>query len=470
MIMNKEYYSGVRAIADYLRPTTDKYIPLVELPAFLNPYLERYDIHIDAKLMNTLPLNNVKSLPAWQMLEDADNLKGLHLVEASSGNTVLSLGLLAQHFEAKSVQAIASPDVSNGKLALLQLAGINVKLVEGPICPDPKDPNGAIMIAHREGMKPGHVNLGQYDNIANPKAHEIITGPQLFEQIGNKLGMLCAGLGTTGTLLGTAQYLNKKIPSLKVVGVVRTPNNLVPGVRTINGLGEVSFPWDKILTEPLEEVNKKEAYSASLSLIRSGLLVGPSAGFAYAGVLRHLKRLEKTNKIESLRGRHVVFICPDTPFPYVTDYEKVLGPKHFPVIENAHLRNKKETGEQPVPSFMPEINIDAVLNLYNSKTSPESMKISDSILIDVREPDEFNDHHLPDSINVPLADLPSWIKTRKDSDQTQIIFVCRSGNRSARATYLARQMYLNGYNMKGGTVEWSARNYPRIKSPYCIVN
>jgi cysteine synthase A len=468
--MNKEYYSGARAVANYLRPATDKYIPLVELPVSLNPYLEKYDIHIDAKLMNTLPLNNVKSLPAWQMLEDADNLKGLHLVEASSGNTVLSLGLLAQYFGAKSVQAIASPDVSDGKLALLQLAGVNVKLIEGPICPDPNDPNGAIAIAHQEGSKPEHINLGQYDNTANPKAHERITGPQLFEQLGDKLGMFCAGLGTTGTLLGTAQYLNKKVPDLKVAGVVRTPNNLVPGVRTVNGLGEVSFPWNKTLTEPLEEVNEKEAYSASLSLIRIGLLVGPSAGFAFAGVIRHLKRLEKTGKIESLRGRHVVFVCPDTPFPYVTDYEKILGSKHFSVIENIHLRSKKETDEKFASPFVPEINIDTVLNLYNSKTSPENMKVSNSILVDVREPDEFNDHHLPDSINVPLASLPSWIKTRKDNDQTQIIFVCRSGNRGARATYLAKQMYLNGYNMKGGMVEWSARNYPRIKSPYCIVN
>jgi cysteine synthase A len=468
--MNKEYYSGARAVADYLRPTPNKYIPLVELPVSLNPYLEKYDIHIDAKLMNTLPLNNVKSLPAWQMLEDADNLKDLHLVEASSGNTVLSLGLLAQYFGVKSVQAIASPDVSDGKLALLQLAGVNVKLVEGPICPDPQDPNGAIMIARQEGSKPGYINLGQYDNDANPKAHERITGPQLFEQLGEKLGMFCAGLGTTGTLLGTARYLNEKIPDLKVAGVVRTPNNLVPGVRTINGLGEVSFPWEKTLTESLEEVNEKEAYSASLSLIRSGLLVGPSAGFAFAGVIRHLKRLEKTGKIESLRGRHVVFVCPDTPFPYATDYKKILDSKHFPVIENIHLRNKKEAGVQPTSPFVPEVSINAVLNLYNSESSPENMKISDSILIDVREPDEFNDHHLPDSINIPLASLPSWIKTRKDGDQTQIIFVCRSGNRSARATYLAKQMDINAFNMRGGTVEWSTYNYPRIKNSYCIVN
>jgi cysteine synthase/rhodanese-related sulfurtransferase len=468
--MNKEYYSGAQAVADNLRPAADQYIPLVELPASLNPYLAKYDIHIDAKLMNTLPLNNVKSLPAWQMLTDANNLEGVHLVEASSGNTVLSLGLLAQHFGAKSVQAIASPDVSDGKLALLQLAGVNVKLVEGPICPGPNDPNGAIAVARHEGSKPGNINLGQYDNDANPKAHEKITGPQLFEQLGENLGMFCAGLGTTGTLLGTARYLHKKLPKLKVAGVVRTPNNPVPGVRTVNGLNEVSFPWNKTLTEPLEEVSEKEAYRASLSLIRTGLLVGPSAGFAFAGTIRHLKRLEKTGGIESLRGKHIVFVCPDTPFPYVEDYMKILSAKYFPSIENTHLRSK-HSSPQSTPALVPEISTAAVLRMYSSslESSPHEMKINDALLIDVREPDEFNDHHLPDSINIPLANLPSWIKTRKDNDPTQIIFICRSGNRSARATYLAKQMNINACNMRGGTVEWSAQNYPRIKNPYCVV-
>jgi cysteine synthase A len=456
--MNKEFYSGTTAIADYLRPSPDKYIPLVELPASLNPYLEAYDIHIDAKLMNTLPLGNVKSLPAWQMLEDAKNIKDKHIIEASSGNTVMSLGLLAPHFGAVSTQAIASPDVSDGKLALLKLAGVKVRLVEGPICPDPNDPDGAIEIGRREGAKEGNINLGQYDNEANPKAHENITGPQLYEQLGTNIGMFCAGLGTTGTLLGTARYLKIKLPHLKVAGIVRTPNNLVPGVRTINGLGEVAFPWNEILTEPLEEVNEKEAYRHSLSMIRQGLLAGPSAGFALAGVIRHLKRMEQTGEIDQLRSKHVVFICPDTPFPYAADYEKVLGPKLFPKIENVHLRNHSTEPVTP-SSTVPEVNVDSVLNLYK--------KTDNIALIDVREPHEFYDHHLPDSINIPLSELPSWIKTLPDNDSKQIIFICRSGNRSARATYLAKLMNINAFNMKGGTVEWSARNYPRIKAPFC---
>ncbi|HET6746902.1 MAG TPA: pyridoxal-phosphate dependent enzyme [Candidatus Saccharimonadales bacterium] len=462
--MNNEYYSGPEAVTHYLRPDPDKYIPLVELPESLNPYLKKYNIHIDAKLMNTLPLGNVKSLPAWQMLQDGGELSGLSLVEASSGNTVFSLGLLAQYFGVKSVRAIASPEVSDGKLDLLQLAGVNVKLVEGPICPNPDDPEGAIATAYQEGSKPGFVNLGQYDNDSNPAAHEKITGPQLFSQLGKDIGMFCAGLGTTGTLLGTSRYLHKKIPNLKVAGVVRMPNNPVPGVRTTRGLNEVAFPWSKVLTEPLMEIDEKEAYKTSLSLIRTGLLVGPSSGFVFAGVMRHLKRLEKNNEIESLRGKHVVFVCPDTPFPYVAEYKKVLGSAHFPVIENSQLRDKAAISEQTSITLVPELDVKAVRGLYDSDTSTAK----DTVLIDVREPNEFADHHLPGSINIPLSELPSWIKTRNDHDPSRVIFICRSGNRSAKATYLAKQMDINAYNMKGGTVEWSAQNYPRIKDPYCV--
>lgn len=462
--MNKEYYSGATAIADYMRPSPDKYIPLVELPASLNPYLEKYDIHIDAKLMNTLPLGNVKSLPAWEMLEASKDIEGKHIIEASSGNTVMSLGLLAPHFGAATVQAIASPDVSEGKLTLLKLAGVKVKLVEGPICPNPNDPDGAIVVARREGSKTGNINLGQYDNKANPKAHEKITGPQLYAQLGDSIGLFCAGLGTTGTLLGTAKYLQQHIPQLKVAGVVRAANNSVPGVRTVNGLTEVSFAWDGILTEPLVEVNREEAYQHSLSMIRTGLLVGPSAGFALAGVFRHLKRLEQTGEIAKLRHKHVVFVCPDTPFPYAAEYEKVLGPKLFPPIENLQLR--QSSNEQRAP-IVPEVDVETVLRTYENPSTPvEDMK-TQQIIIDVREPDEFLDHHLPGSTNVPLAKLPNWIKTFPNDDPRQVFFVCRTGNRSARATYLAKLMNINAYNMKGGTVEWSARSYPRVKAPFC---
>ena len=89
------------------------------------------------------------------------------------------------------------------------------------------------------------------------------------------------------------------------------------------------------------------------------------------------------------------------------------------------------------------------------------------VLIDVREPDEYADHHVPGSQNVPLAELPTWIKAWPDNDTREVLFICRSGNRSARATHLARQMGIAARNVAGGTTDWSAAGYARVTSPFC---
>ena len=87
------YFSGEDGLRNYAKPAFEKMIPLVELPSSLNPFLKKYGIHINAKLMNTLPLMNVKSLPAWKMLEDADLNQVDSAGDSSSGNTAASIGL-----------------------------------------------------------------------------------------------------------------------------------------------------------------------------------------------------------------------------------------------------------------------------------------------------------------------------------------------------------------------------------------
>ena len=214
-MQNNRAYLGTDGLKNYLKPKADEYIPLVELPSELNPFLESHDIHISAKLMNTLPLGNVKSLPAYYLLNSVDAISK-NVVESSSGNTVFSMGLLAKSLGIKSVKAVKSNTVTRGKLQLLRLAGIDVLLVDGPICPDVHDPNSSISIARRLGNESGNCNPGQYDNFANPQAHRDVTGPQIFDQLGENLGMFVAGLGTTGTLVGTAGYLKEVLPELRV--------------------------------------------------------------------------------------------------------------------------------------------------------------------------------------------------------------------------------------------------------------
>ena len=460
--MNKQTYLGSSGIRDYLTPNHERYIPLIELPAELNPYLEPYDVHISVKLMNTLPLGNVKSLPAWNLLQ-ADAVKGSHIVESSSGNTVFSMGLLAQHAGAKSVTAIASNDVSVPKLNLLRLAGIGVQLHTGPICPDPNDPTSTIAIARSKGEQEGWYSPGQYDNDANPAAHEMITGPQLYDQLGDSLGLFVAGLGTTGTLFGTARYLRHQLPDLSVAGVTRVPNNLVPGVRTRNGLHEIAFNWQSVLTEEPIMVNEHDSYAASLALIRQGLLVGPSAGFAYQGLLRVLESYVKSGKITQLAGKHAVFIAPDSCFPYVSDYFEVLGDDAFPAIDD-HTDGKQYQEADYQLANIPELSVDDVYADYETDGG-YLVRSRHYILVDVRSPQEFLDHSLPGSINVPLADIPEWLEQAKV--KATYVFVCRRVGLSVRAAQAAMQRGLASYIMTGGTAAWSARGYERTTPTTC---
>lgn len=463
--MNNRRYSGPNALKDYLRPDEDEYSPLVELPEVLNPFLKKFDIHINIKLLNTLPLSNVKSMPAWNMLATAkQDLTDSTIVESSSGNTVFSLGILAKHFGAKKVMAVASRDVSPGKLDLLRIAGIEVQLVEGPLCPDANDPNSSIAIAKRYGEQDGWFNPGQYDNDANPAIHRRVTGPQIYNQLSGEIAMFVAGLGTTGTLLGTAQYLRSKVPELNVIGVVRVPNNAVPGVRTKNGLNEVTFDWDAATTDELVAVNEHTSYEHSLQLIRQGLLVGPSAGFAYAGVLSQLTSMQENGTIERLRGKNVVFVAPDSMFPYIQEYIDVLGDDYFPAIDN-QLNELPEQEASDKIADVAELTIDDIYNDYIGSEAGD-MKIQHYTLVDVRDPGEFLDHHLPDSINIPYTGLAKWLES-KDATSKPLVFICRRGSTSLRAAQHATQQGYSAYSMLGGTTKWSNKDYPRVKPLYC---
>jgi cysteine synthase/rhodanese-related sulfurtransferase len=463
--MNNRYYNGPDALKNYLKPDVDEYSPLVELPEALNPFLGEFDIHINIKLLNTLPLSNVKSMPAWNMLATANqDLSDVTIVESSSGNTVFSLGILAKHFGAKKVLAVASRDVSPGKLDLLRLAGIDIQLIEGPLCPDANDPNSSISIAKRYGEQAGWHNPGQYDNDANPAIHRQVTGPQIYKQLNGEVAMFVAGLGTTGTLLGTAQFLIGKIPHLKVIGIVRAPNNAVPGVRTKNGLNEVTFDWGNTITDSLVVVNEHDSYEYSLRLIRQGLLVGPSAGFAYAGVLKQLTLMKENGTIEQLRGKNVVFIAPDSMFPYAQEYIEVLGDDYFPAIDNQLDESPEREASGKIVNVA-ELTVDDIYNDYLGN-EVDDMKIQHYTLVDTRDPGEYLDHHLPDSINIPYPNLLAWLESQNTSEKP-LVFICRRGSISLRAAHEATQHGFSAYSMLGGTTEWSNKDYPRVKPLYC---
>jgi len=221
-------------------------LPLVELPSTLNPYAGD-NVRIFAKLMNMLPLGNVKAAPAFNMIEEkylSGELEGVNrIVKNSSGNTVSSVALVARHFGINDIQSYVPAEISWHKLLMLLFFGIEPIVNVEPENPVKGDPQSGISKARMDALKDGVINPGQYHNEANPRAHEKWTAEQIWQQTRGNIDVFCAGLGTTGTIIGNSRSLKSKKPTLRVVGAVRAPDNYVPGVRTEKLLKMVGFDW-----------------------------------------------------------------------------------------------------------------------------------------------------------------------------------------------------------------------------------
>lgn len=443
---NKQLFQGQDAIKDYLNPEHNGLTPLVELPPELNPFLAQ-GVRIYAKLLSALPLGNSKALAAWQMLEDLDiDLGGRRLIEASSGNTAISLAILGQYFDSRGLSALASTQANPKKRSLLELLGVKLRLVKEDICPDPSDPNSAINKARSAGKSAQFLNLDQYANASNPKAHYRWTGPQLIDQIGS-VDIFCAGLGTCGTMVGTGSYLKQLDPNTQNIAVIRKQNNLVPGVRTKNLLRQIDFDWQNIVdAEAL--ISSKEAYRASLELMRKGLMVGPSSGFAYSGLLSYLA--DNISSIKPRKGQELsaVFVCPDLPYLYIDDYINILGK------DGSH-----QQASQAQLSDQQDLEVEAA-QLNDWIEQKEQL-----LIVDLRDRFAFKEAHIRGAKNIS-----EYCEIKKHLRKAQkCVLVCQWGAASvALASVLQKQGY-KAYSLAEGFARWSELDLPREKDADCLL-
>lgn len=322
-------FSGPSALRNFLDPRNNFFTPLVELPPNLNPFAKD-KVRVFAKLMYLTPLLNLKQFTAFNMLlEAAENggLEGIHtLIENSSGNMAFSLAILAPLFGVKHVKAIVPIDISYIKKEMLYIAGADLITSKEKV----GEPSG-IALAKKMGGEKGFLNLGQYEKPTNPKAHEKWTAEQIYKQTEGKITVFCAGLGTTGTIVGARQCFKKKPGKVELVGVMVAPGHAVPGVRSRARLTEIKFDWQKDVN--LVEMETKESFENSLKLLRSGIIAGPSSGFAFAGLLKFLEGKKRAGELEKLRNKQgevvAVFICGDLPNNYFDKYATHLDSHNF---------------------------------------------------------------------------------------------------------------------------------------------
>jgi len=304
--------SGVRAIEHFLEAVGDT--PLVRLrrvAADVRPA-------IYAKLEMLNPGGSVKDRIALRLIEAAEAegklAAGGTIVEPTSGNTGHGLAIAAAIKGYRSI--FVMPDkMSQEKISLLRAYGAEV--VIAPTAVDPDDPRSYYRVADRLTEEiPGAFQPNQYYNQENPRAHEEVTGPELWEQTEGEIDVLVAGVGTGGTITGMARALKERKPDLLVVGA-DPEGSLFSGGEAhpylVEGIGEDFWPetFDPKVIDRWVRVSDRDSLLMARRITREeGILVGGSSGTAVWAAIEVAREMDE--------GTNVVVILPDTGRNYLS--------------------------------------------------------------------------------------------------------------------------------------------------------
>jgi cystathionine beta-synthase len=252
-----------------------------------------------AKVEYVNPGGSIKDRPAVAMIEDAEArgiLKpGATIIEATSGNTGTGLAMAAAIRGYRCI--LVMPDkMSSEKIDLLRAYGAEVVVTPTNVPND--SPESYYGVANRLTAEiPGAIQPDQWHNAQNPGAHYATTGPEIWEQTAGKITHFVSGMGTGGTISGTARFLKEKNPNLVVVGA--DPEGSIysgdtPKSYKVEGIGMSYLPQtvDMRVIDKILRVNDKESFLMARRIAREeGLLVGGSSGTAVAAAMRVAKDL-----------------------------------------------------------------------------------------------------------------------------------------------------------------------------------
>ena len=269
------------------------------------------------KLEGRNPAGSAKDRVALSMVLDAEEkgiLKpGSVIIEPTSGNTGIGLCSVAAARGYKCI--IVMPDSMSMERRLLMTA-FGGELV---LTPGAGGMSAAIAKAEELAKEiPGSWIAGQFVNPANPKAHYLTTGPEIWEDTDGHVDIFVAGIGTGGTITGTGKYLKEKNPQVKIVGVEPADSPLITtgkaGPHGIQGIGANFIPeiLDTGILDEVVTVTTEAAYAAGRRMgTEEGILAGISAGAALHAALELAKKEENA-------GKTIVALLPDSGDRYLT--------------------------------------------------------------------------------------------------------------------------------------------------------
>lgn len=272
-----------------------------------------------AKVESFNPGSSAKDRPGLAMIEAAEKAgflsPGALIIEPTSGNTGIGLALAAAVKGYKL--CLTMPDtMSIERRKLLAAYGAEIVLTPGA-----EGMAGAIAKAEElKEANPGSFIPQQFSNPANADAHERSTGPEIYADTDGEAAALVAGVGTGGTLTGTARYLIRHIPGIKIVAVEPSDSPVLSegksGPHKLQGIGANFVPEvldtkiiDRIITVTAEDAGR----TAREAAVKEGLLIGISGGAALYAALELAKEPEFENK-------RIVVVLPDSGERYLSTW------------------------------------------------------------------------------------------------------------------------------------------------------
>ncbi len=270
-----------------------------------------------AKIEYFNPAGSVKDRVALHMIEDGE-ARGLItsdsvIIEPTSGNTGIGLAAICASRGYRLI-IVMPENMSEERKLLMRAYGAELVLTDASL-----GMKGAIAKAEELHKKtPNSLIAGQFYNPANPEAHYLTTGREIWDDTDGEIDIFVSCVGTGGTLSGTARYLKEQNPKIKVVAVEPEGSPFISegrsGAHKIQGIGAGFIPenLDLSLVDEALTVTDDEAFEAAREAAKTeGLLVGISSGAALAAAIKAAQREEN-------KGKRIIVILPDTGERYLS--------------------------------------------------------------------------------------------------------------------------------------------------------
>ncbi|MDX7757678.1 cysteine synthase CysM [Aeromonas hydrophila] len=234
------------------------------------------------KLEGNNPAGSVKDRPALNLIKCAEAsghlAPGARLIEATSGNTGIALAMAAAA-RGYRMRLIMPNTMSQERRDAMQAYGAELVLVEGGM--EAARDLALAMQARGEGLV-----LDQFNNPANPDAHYLSTGPEIWRQSEGAVTHFVSAMGTTGTIMGVSRYLKEQNPAVQVIGLQPAEGSQIPGIRRWPA-AYLPAIFEPARVDRVLDVTQQEALAMMRRLAREeGICCGVSSGGAVAGALR----------------------------------------------------------------------------------------------------------------------------------------------------------------------------------------